>query len=151
MSTGPCFSESTVRHSRLQWLWKSTWFSLKRSVAGIIVYRAGYFGFSYFVQNPDALKALSVDGGSGCVSPSIETALSGDYAPLARPLFVYANVESFTEETVREFMRFYLENAPEIAEVALFVPLSEEQRQDALDVFEAAAASVAPPVTTATE
>ena len=112
---------------------------------------AGYFGFSYFVQNPDALKALSVDGGSGCVSPSIETALSGDYAPLARPLFVYANVESFTEETVREFMRFYLENAPEIAEVALFVPLSEEQRQDALDVFEAAAASVAPPVTTATE
>ena len=105
---------------------------------------AGYFGFSYFVQNPDVLKALEVDGGSGCVAPSIETALSGEYAPLARPLFVYANVESFREETVREFMRFYLENAPEIAEVALFVPLSELQQRDALDVFEAAAAAATP-------
>ena len=99
----------------------------------------GYFGFSYFVQNPDALKALLVDGGNGCASPSIETALSGEYAPLARPLFVYANVESFREEIVREFMRFYLENAPEIAEVALFVPLSDDQRQEALDIFESAA------------
>ncbi|MGI9657996.1 MAG: hypothetical protein ACR2OD_03735, partial [Gaiellaceae bacterium] len=96
-------------------------------------------------QKPDALKALEVDGGNGCVAPSIETALSGDYAPLARPLFVYANVDSFGEEIVREFMRFYLENAPEIAEVALFVPLSEEQQLDALTVFEAAAVDVVAP------
>ncbi len=111
---------------------------------------AGYFGFSYFVQNPDALKAVSVDGGSGCVAPSIETALSGDYAPLARPLFVYANVESFNEEVVREFMRFYLESAPEIAEVALFVPLSQVQQADALSTFETAVSSVTPPPAAAT-
>ena len=105
----------------------------------------GYFGFSYFVQNPDALKALSIDGGDGCVAPSIETALSGRYAPLARPLFVYANVDSFREEIVREFVRFYLENAAEIAEVALFVPLSDEQQRAALDVLESAAPDVVPP------
>ena len=28
---------------------------------------------------------------------------------------------------VQEFMRFYLENEPEIAEVALYVPMSEAQ------------------------
>ncbi len=105
---------------------------------------AGYFGFSYFVQNPDALRAVPIDGGNGCVAPSIDTALSGEYAPLARPLFVYAKVDSFSEEIVREFMRFYLENASEIAEVALFVPLSAEQQRTALDVFEAAATAATP-------
>ena len=37
----------------------------------------GYFGFSYFEQNQDTLKALEVDGGSGCVAPSVETAQDG--------------------------------------------------------------------------
>jgi phosphate transport system substrate-binding protein len=99
----------------------------------------GYFGFSYFVENPDALKAVEVDGGGGCVAPSVETALSGEYSPLARPLFVYANVESFARPVVREFMRFYLENEPALAEAALMVPLSDDQLAEAMAAFEAAA------------
>ncbi len=46
----------------------------------------GYFGFSYFEQNQDTLKALEVDGGSGCVAPSFETAQDDTYTPLSRPL-----------------------------------------------------------------
>lgn len=98
----------------------------------------GYFGFSYFVENPDALKAVSIDGGSGCVAPSLETALSGEYAPLSRPLLVYASVESLQDPVVSEFMRFYLENEPALAEASLMVPLSEEQLADALTAFETA-------------
>lgn len=96
----------------------------------------GYFGFSYFAVNPDALRAVPIDGGEGCVEPSIETALSGEYTPLARPLFVYASVASFETPVVREFMRFYLENERELAETALFVPLSDEQHAQVLDAFE---------------
>ena len=49
----------------------------------------GYFGFSYYEQNQDALNLVSVDAGEGCVAPRVETIQSGEYAPLARPLFMY--------------------------------------------------------------
>jgi phosphate transport system substrate-binding protein len=99
----------------------------------------GYFGFSYYEQNQDTLKALEIDGGEGCVAPSSETAQAGEYTPLARPLFIYVKKESLQQPEVREFVRFYLENAAEIAEEALFVPLTDEQLQEALTSFEAEA------------
>ena len=49
----------------------------------------GYFGFSYFEENQDKLKALEIDGGDGCVAPSVATAQDGTYKPLSRPLFIY--------------------------------------------------------------
>src|SRR5215218_10460769 len=42
----------------------------------------GYFGFSYFEQNQDRLKAVSIDDGNGCVEPSADAAQSGEYTPL---------------------------------------------------------------------
>jgi phosphate transport system substrate-binding protein len=38
----------------------------------------GYFGLSYYEQNPDKLKLLQIDGGKGCVTPSKETVQSGE-------------------------------------------------------------------------
>jgi len=88
----------------------------------------GYFGFSYFEQNQARLKALEVDGGSGCVAPSADAAQDGSYAPLSRPLYVYVKQSSFDDDQeVRNFVTFMLENNASIAEVAQFVPLSEEQ------------------------
>jgi phosphate transport system substrate-binding protein len=98
----------------------------------------GYFGFPYFAANPDVLKAISIDGGAGCVAPSIDTALTGEYSPLSRPLFLYASVESLQMPVVQEFMRFYLENEVELAEVALYVPLSEVQLEQAFATLEEA-------------
>ncbi len=54
----------------------------------------GYFGFSYYEQNADSLNLVSVDAGEGCVEPSAETIQSGEYAPLARPLFMYPSNEA---------------------------------------------------------
>ena len=86
----------------------------------------GYFGFSYFEENQGRLKALEVDGGSGCVAPSSETAQDGTYTPLSRPLFVYVKRASFDEnEDVRNFIEFMLDNNTSIAEAAQFVPLSD--------------------------
>ena len=67
----------------------------------------GYFGFSYFEENQDTLKALEVDGGDGCVAPSVETAQDGTYTPLSRPLFVYVKTESFARPEVQAFVELH--------------------------------------------
>jgi phosphate transport system substrate-binding protein len=93
----------------------------------------GYFGFSYFEENQDQLKALEVDGGSGCVAPSVEAAQDDTYTPLSRPLFMYVKLSSLEDnESVDEFIRFALENQNTIAEEALYVPLSQEQIDEQL-------------------
>jgi phosphate transport system substrate-binding protein len=98
----------------------------------------GYFGFSYFEQNQDKLKALEIDGGGGCVAPSVETAQSGAYKPLSRPLFVYVKREALDRPEVEAFVRYTLDNAASIAEEAQFVPLTEEQVAKAKADFEQA-------------
>jgi phosphate transport system substrate-binding protein len=101
----------------------------------------GYFGFSYFEENQDTLKALEVDGGSGCVAPSVETAQNGSYTPLARPLFMYVRTSSLeSNPNVEEFVRYALDNEQTIAEEALFVPLSQEQIDEQLQKLDDATA-----------
>jgi len=87
----------------------------------------GYFGFSYYEENADVLKAIEVDNGNGCVAPSPETAADGTYAPLSRPIFIYVNNAAAAEKPqVKAFVDFYAQNNAEIAEAAQFIPLSEE-------------------------
>jgi phosphate transport system substrate-binding protein len=98
----------------------------------------GYFGFSYFEENQDTLKALEVDGGDGCVAPSVETAQDGSYTPLSRPLFIYAKTESFARPEVEAFVQYALDNHAEIAEASQYVPLTDEQAETAQTDFDAA-------------
>jgi phosphate transport system substrate-binding protein len=100
----------------------------------------GYFGFSYYEQNQDTLKALEVDGGSGCVAPSVETAQDDTYTPLSRPLFVYVKTTSLERPEVREFIQFIFDNNETIATESLFVPLNDEQVQEGLTALEDATA-----------
>jgi phosphate transport system substrate-binding protein len=101
----------------------------------------GYFGFSYFEENQDALKALQVDGGDGCVAPSVASAQDGSYTPLSRPLFVYVKLSALAEsDDLVDFVRFMLENEQTIAEEAQFVPLGQEQIDEQLQKFEDAIA-----------
>jgi len=74
----------------------------------------GYFGFAYYQENKDKLKAIEIDGGTGCVAPTPETVASGTYQPLSRPLFIYVNREALKRPEVMEFVRFYIEMAPEL-------------------------------------
>jgi phosphate transport system substrate-binding protein len=101
----------------------------------------GYFGFSYFEENQDSLKALEIDDGSGCVAPSAESAQAGDYTPLARPLFVYAKTEALERQEVEDFLRYMLENEATIAEQAQFVPLNESQIEENLAKLDEATGS----------
>ncbi len=64
----------------------------------------GYFGYAYFQEAGDALKAISING----IEPNAETAESGEY-PLARPLFIYSDATVITEKPqVGAFINFYL-------------------------------------------
>jgi phosphate transport system substrate-binding protein len=87
----------------------------------------GYFGFSYFEENQDTLKALDIDGGDGCITPSVETAQNGTYKPLSRPLYIYAKKEALERPEVEAFMSYILDNGIEVAEASQFVPLTDEQ------------------------
>jgi phosphate transport system substrate-binding protein len=87
----------------------------------------GYFGYSFFKENEDKVKALEVDNGNGCVPPSPETAQDGSYSPLSRPLFVYPSATALENETVDAFLQFYLDNINAVAEQVGFIPLTDEQ------------------------
>jgi phosphate transport system substrate-binding protein len=97
----------------------------------------GFFGYTYYEENQDTLKALSIDDGNGCVEPSAETAQAGEYTPLARPLFIYvANANYAENAAVAEYVDFYIENLSDIAEIGQFIPLSDElysETQSALE------------------
>jgi phosphate transport system substrate-binding protein len=97
----------------------------------------GYFGYTYFEQNMDTLKALEVDSGDGCVAPSVDTARDGTYTPLSRPLFIYVKNESLAKPEVYGFVDYYLNNAIQLAEDALFIPIPEDQVATNLSTLEA--------------
>jgi phosphate transport system substrate-binding protein len=90
----------------------------------------GYFGLSYVEENEGAIKAVEIDGGEGCVEPNAETVIDGSYTPLGRPLFIYASDKAIARPEVQAFLDFYIENDTEIAEQALFIGLSDEQRTE---------------------
>jgi phosphate transport system substrate-binding protein len=99
----------------------------------------GYFGFTYYEENADTLKAVEIDSGDGCVAPSVEAAQDGSYTPLARPLFVYVNDASYADKAqVREFVDFYVQNVDATAEAAQYIPLNDEQAAE----LETAAGSI---------
>ena len=91
----------------------------------------GYFGLSYLQENQGKIKGIQIDGGSGCVTPSTETVQDGSYTPLSRPLFIYPSDKALARPEVKAFLDFYVTNYQQIAEEALFVPLTEEQAAEA--------------------
>jgi phosphate transport system substrate-binding protein len=89
----------------------------------------GYFGLAYADANKAKLKILPVVGGpksplkEKSVSPNKETIESGQYYPLARPVFIYVSEASYKKPEVADFTKFYLKNAitlvPEVKYIAL--------------------------------
>ncbi|MFP3986395.1 PstS family phosphate ABC transporter substrate-binding protein [Streptomyces sp. E11-3] len=90
----------------------------------------GYFGFSYYEENKDKLKLVDIDGGDGCVTPSVESTQDGSYAPLGRQLFIYPSNAGLKKPQVLDFVEYYVENHKKIAEDAQFIPLNDEQEKE---------------------
>jgi phosphate transport system substrate-binding protein len=91
----------------------------------------GYFGFSYYEENRDKLKVVAVDGGRGCVTPSIRSVQANQYRPLSRPLFIYAKRDSFRRPVVAGFLGYMLNNEKAIAKKSGFIALTDRQLKKA--------------------
>ena len=87
----------------------------------------GYFGHSYYEQNQDKLNLVKVDGGDGCVEPTVETIQTGEYKPLSRPLFMYPSTKALKRPEVKAFLQYVVDNYQEIADASQIVALSSEQ------------------------
>ncbi len=101
----------------------------------------GYFGYAYYEENRDRLKALAVDGGDGCVEPTRETIRDGSYRPLSRLQYIYVRERSLDRPEVWTFLDFYLRNAEVLVPEVGYVPLTADQYQEWLDRLPSAPAA----------
>jgi phosphate transport system substrate-binding protein len=97
-------------------------------------------------QNPDAVKAIGVDNGAGCVEPTPETVANGEYAPLSRPIFVYVKAESLQRPEVQEFVRFYVATVGDLIADVGYVSAGAEIYAAEQAELEGAIAGTVPPL-----
>jgi phosphate transport system substrate-binding protein len=86
----------------------------------------GYFGYAYYQNNKEGLKAIKIaEKGTQSVEPTTETIESGDY-PLSRPLYIYVKDDSLKKPEVGQFVKFYLEQTPQIIADVGYVSAPQE-------------------------
>ncbi len=84
----------------------------------------GYFGYAYYAENQNKLKALPIVNPKGqAVAPSEAAVLAGTYEPLSRPIFIYVNAKSLAKPEVKEFVEYMMKSAAKIAKEVKYVPL----------------------------
>jgi phosphate transport system substrate-binding protein len=84
----------------------------------------GYFGYAYYIENKDKLKAVPIVNEKGqAVLPSLEAVEKGIYTPLARPIFIYVSVKALAKPEVREFTQYYMTHGAKLAKEVKYVPL----------------------------
>ena len=94
----------------------------------------GYFGYSYYENNLDTLKALAVDG----TKPTEDTIRSGEYL-LSRPLFIYVSTEALkNNKAVKPFVDFYLsqQNLDRLVKAAKYVTIPASLEKESRAQYE---------------
>lgn len=99
----------------------------------------GFMPFSYYEANKAKLKLLGVVGGdkspkkNAAVLPSKQTVIDGSYYPLSRPIFIYVSEASYKKPEVKEFVEFYLKNAPKLVADVNYIQLPNKAYDSGLD------------------
>ncbi len=90
----------------------------------------GYFGYAYYAENKDKLKAVAIVNSSGkAVMPSEAGVIDGSYNPMARPIFIYVSDAGYKRPEVKEFVEYYLVNGASMAKEVKYVPLPAKSYQ----------------------
>jgi phosphate transport system substrate-binding protein len=87
----------------------------------------GFFGYAYYAENTDKLKAVPIvdKPGGPAVAPSEKTVLDGSYQPLSRPIFIYLNTKALAKPEVKLFAEYYMQHASKLAKEVKYVPLPD--------------------------
>ena len=101
-----------------------------------------YIPYSFVTEAGKKVKPLQIDGGSGCVAPTLKNVQNGTYTPLGRPLFIYPSDKALARPEMYAFLRFYVENQAKITKKADFVPMTEQQVNSALAKIDSLAGKV---------
>ena len=97
----------------------------------------GYFGYAYFANNQDKLRAVAVQNGAGAapVLPSPATIADKTYTPLSRPLYIYVKNSAAKRPEVTKFLKYYVENLDQLATKALYDPPTAEDKAANLETL----------------
>ena len=93
-----------------------------------------FIPYSFYQENLDNVKGLAIDSGSGCVEPTVENLLAGEYTPLGRQLYMFPAASALERPEVLAFYEYVINNNDEIAGLAGLVALTEEQKAEQLEV-----------------
>ena len=110
-------------------------------------YSLGYFGYAYAkgAAERGQLKILAVKPPDGqCIKPDPQTIESGQYRPLARPLYLYVNTAALKRPEVVEFLQFYLNEGQDLVSEVGYVRLSETAIQESRRTLQQAVAGANP-------
>ncbi len=81
----------------------------------------GYFGYAFYIENADALRAVAVEG----VAPTAAAVEANEY-PLARPLFIYSDAGILAAKPqVASFINYYLTNDADFVDQVGYFQTSE--------------------------
>ncbi|WP_214741166.1 PstS family phosphate ABC transporter substrate-binding protein [Exiguobacterium sp. s48] len=92
----------------------------------------GFFGFAYYLENQDTLRALKVEG----IEPTHETINDLSY-PLSREIYTYVNNASLKDkEQVADFARFMNENAADLSEEVGYVKMEQDRYDENMKMID---------------
>ncbi|WP_214761024.1 MULTISPECIES: PstS family phosphate ABC transporter substrate-binding protein [Exiguobacterium] len=92
----------------------------------------GFFGYAYYIENKDTLRALNVEG----IEPTTDTINDLSY-PLSREIYTYVNNASLKDKPqVADYTRFLNENAAVLAEEVGYVGMEQARYDENAEVID---------------
>lgn len=89
----------------------------------------GYFGYTYYIENKDKLRALPViddlNGNTVAVAPSDQSIADGSYKPFRRTQYMLITNKALERENVHRYVTYYYSRIEKLADELHFVPLPD--------------------------
>jgi phosphate transport system substrate-binding protein len=92
-------------------------------------YAMAYFGFAYYVENQDKLKALPIkaDEQAPAVAPTNQSIADGSYKPLSRQIYIYPRKSALERPEVKELIKYYMsDEGKQLVKAVGYIPLTQD-------------------------
>jgi len=98
----------------------------------------GYFGYAYYVNNKEKVKAAAISHeGSPYIDATEINILKNNYKPLSRPIYIYVNKTELSQNLeLKNFISFYLNNVSSLVKQVGYVTLNKKTYEEQLTNLE---------------